>query len=138
MRGQLVWATPLWLGRIGKFSRVIEEKAGRVGFDVKGDTGQYIAKNFHDTLGVRNISLSIDPDGLSCLACDHPHNLRENVEAGIPMTVIVSYQSFPPVLTASNCKCVVVVRADGRYHIIGSPTTAHHHQKTVGKLLALG
>jgi hypothetical protein len=49
------------LGSMGGFTRITDEEQKMVGFDVKGDTRQFVAKNVHDTTGGRNISTSLDP-----------------------------------------------------------------------------
>jgi hypothetical protein len=41
-----------------------------MGFDIKEDPRQFVAKNFYGVEGGRNISVSIDPKGLLCLSCD--------------------------------------------------------------------
>ncbi len=51
------------------------------GFDVMADCRQFAAKNFHDLEGCRNISSSIDHDGLTCLACA---SLGESMSRGEP------------------------------------------------------
>ncbi len=72
------------LGSVGAFSRKIDDKVKKEGFDVKGDTRQFVAKNFHDTTGGRNISTSLDPEGLECLVCERRHNIGNSIEAGTP------------------------------------------------------
>jgi hypothetical protein len=103
------------LGSVGGFTRKTDDKDKMEGFDVKGDTRQFVAKNFHDTTGGRNISTSLDPEGLECLVCEKRHNIRSSIEAGTPVAVIVSDQNFLPVLPTDDGRCVVVIRVeDGR------------------------
>ncbi len=95
--------------------RVTDEEQKMEGFDVKGDTRQFVAKNFHGTTGGRNISTSLDPEGLDCLVCDTRHNIGNSIEARTPVAVIISDQNFSPVLPTGDGKCVVVIRVeDGR------------------------
>jgi hypothetical protein len=103
------------LGSVGGFTRKNDDKVKMEGFNVKGDTRQFVAKNFHDTTGGRNISTSCGPEGLECLVCEKRHNIGNNIEAGTPVAVIVSDQNFLPVLPTDDGKCVVVIRVeDGR------------------------
>jgi hypothetical protein len=103
------------LGSMGGFTRVADAELKIHGFDVKGDTRQFVAKNFHDTKGGRNISASIDPEGLDCLVCEKKHNIGDSIEAGSPVAVVVSDQNFSPVLPTDDGNCVVVIQIeDGR------------------------
>ncbi len=89
-----------------------EGGGGCVGFDVTADSRQFAAKNFHDLDGCRNISSSIDYEGLTCLACANPHSLAESMGRGEPVVVCISDQNFPPILPAEDSKCVVVIRVE--------------------------
>ncbi len=103
------------LGSVGGFIRKSDDKNTMEGFNVKGETRQFVAKNFHDTTGGRNISTSCDPEGLECLVCEKRHNIGNSIEAGTPVAVVVSDQNFSPVLPTGDGKCVVVIRVeDGR------------------------
>jgi hypothetical protein len=103
------------LGSVGGFTRVADAELKMQGFEVKGDTRQFVAKNFHDTTGGRNISASVEPEGLDCLVCEKKHNIGESIEVGSPVAVVVSDQNFPPVLPTEDGNCVVVIRVeDGR------------------------
>jgi hypothetical protein len=85
------------------------------GFDVLGDTRQFAAKNFHDTIGCRNVSTSVDHDGMVCIACLPPHSYNDYLSVGEPVVIVCADQSFPPVLPAGGGKCVAIVRVeDGR------------------------
>jgi hypothetical protein len=79
---------------------------------LRRDSRQFVAKYFHGAEGDRNISVSIDPKGVLCLSCDESHCIRESMDAGLPLAVVLSVQSFPPVLPNSDCKCIVVVREE--------------------------
>jgi hypothetical protein len=69
-------------------------------------------KEGHDTTGGRNISASMDPEGLDCLVCKKKHNIGESIEASSPVAVVVSDQNFSPVLPPDDGNCVVVVRVE--------------------------
>ncbi len=103
------------LGSLGDFSRVADAELKMQGFDIKGDTRQFVAKNFHDTTGGRNISASVDPEGFDCLVCEKKHNIGESIEVGSPVAVVISDQNFPAVLPTDDGNCAVVIRVeDGR------------------------
>jgi hypothetical protein len=142
----------LILGSVGEYGR--GETGGEgcgsgacTGFDVAADCRQFAAKNFHDLEGCRNISSSIDHDGLKCLACANPHSLGESMCRGEPVVVCISDQNFPPVLPADDGKCVVVIRVEeGRlFEIEGAfrdvfigHCTPHGRFPLVGSLSHLG
>jgi hypothetical protein len=81
------------------------------GFNIQHDHRQHSAKNFHRVDVGRNISTSLSVD-LGCLACAVPHSIREGMGAGRAQVVVISDQSFPPVLPTTDGKCVIVVRVE--------------------------
>jgi hypothetical protein len=67
--------------------------------------------NFHRTDVNPNISASVTV-GLGCLACELLHSYKDSITARVTLAVILSDQSFPPILPANDDKCVVVVRVE--------------------------
>ncbi len=62
--------------------------------------------NFHRTDVNRNILVSVTVE-LDCLACDKGHSEKNSIAAGVPLAVVLSDQSFLPVLPGYNDTCVV-------------------------------
>ena len=84
------------------------------GLAVEGDDRAFTVQNYHSTEKSLNISLSIGKtaagkkDDMLCLACQTEHSFTEKLEAGLPITVILSDQHFPPPPTSCQwrlCYC---------------------------------
>jgi hypothetical protein len=85
------------------------------GFEVNGDQRQFRAKNFHDARGGRNVSSSLEPEGMLCLACEKQHSLSERIEREEPVALVLCDQNFPPILPTNDGRCISVIRVeDGR------------------------
>jgi hypothetical protein len=82
-----------------------------VGFRTEGDDRCFAAMNFHRTDVNRNISSRVTV-GLDCLSCDGGHSFRDSLKAGSPAVLVLTDQSFPPILPARDSKCVVIVRVE--------------------------
>jgi hypothetical protein len=67
--------------------------------------------NFHRTDVNRNISSSVTV-GLECLSCDTGHSFKESIGVGVPAVLVLTDQSFPPVLPARDNKCFVIIRVE--------------------------
>jgi hypothetical protein len=69
-----------------------------------GDTRQYSVQNYHVTGKKRNVSATIlmqpigQDDPMGCLSCPTPLSIAESLREGKPIVVILSDQTFPPVL----------------------------------------
>ncbi len=99
------------LGGVGTDARVGVARWPDSGFNIQNDHRQMSAKNFHRVDVGRNISTSLSVD-LGCLACAVPHSIKEGMGAGRAQVVVISDQSFPPILPTNDGQCVVVVRVE--------------------------
>ncbi len=106
------------LGGVGSYGRgtAKEKVTGKEqGFEINGDQRQFRAKNFHDARGGRNVSSSLEPEGMLCLACEKQHSLNERIEREEPVALVLCDQNFPPILPTNDGKCIFVIRVeDGR------------------------
>ncbi len=106
------------LGGVGPYGRDSEKDillGKEQGFEVKGDQRQFRAKNFHDARGGRNVSSSLEPEGMLCLACEKQHSLSERIEREEPVALVLCDQNFPPILPTNDGRCISVIRIeDGR------------------------
>jgi hypothetical protein len=89
------------------------------GFDMRGDTRQFNVQNYHLSEKRCNVSSTVAmppagrEDPLGCLACTDPHSIATSLRDGEPIVIILSDQSFSPVLPpVGNGKCVVVMRVE--------------------------
>jgi hypothetical protein len=88
--------------------RLIEGREGigaaTSGFEVEGDTRQYSVQNYHVLSKKRNVSATVSmpligkDDPMGCLSCPAPHSIAESLRGGQPIVIILSDQTFPPVL----------------------------------------
>jgi hypothetical protein len=110
------------VGKIGStfgISRTTQVKIGypRVGFKVEGDERAMVAQNYHCSQNSMNISLSISKpkgggDDMACLACPVSHSLREKLDAGLPVVIVLTDQAFPAILPAENGDCAIILRVE--------------------------
>ncbi len=89
------------------------------GFEVKGDTRQYSVQNYHVLNKKRNVSATISmppigkDDPMGCLSCPTPHSFSESLREGQPVVIILSDQTFPPVLPPTgDGNCTVIIRVE--------------------------
>jgi hypothetical protein len=106
------------LGGVGPYGRDSEKDTflgKEQGFEVKDDQRQFRAKNFHDARGGRNVSSSLELEGMLCLACEKQHSLSERMEREEPVALVLCDQNFPPILPTNDGRCISVIRIeDGR------------------------
>ncbi len=89
------------------------------GFDVVDDTRQFSVQNYHLVGQRRNVSSTVSmppiggPDPMGCLSCSDSHSLTESLSTGTPVVVVLSDQTFPPVLPpVGDGRCVVIMRVE--------------------------
>ncbi len=89
------------------------------GFDVMDDTRQFSVQNYHLVGQRRNVSSTVlmppigGPDPMGCLSCSDSHSLTESLSKGTPVVVVLSDQTFPPVLPpVGDGRCVVIMRVE--------------------------
>jgi hypothetical protein len=103
------------VGPYGRESKKDQNIKKEPGFDISGDQRQFRVKNFHDARGGRNVSSSLEPEGMLCLACEQQHSLSEGIEREELVALVLCDQNFPPILPTTDGKCISVVRVeDGR------------------------
>ena len=101
-----------YLGGVGGLAR--EPAAGYPGgmgaLDVKGDSRQLACQNVHNLRDKLNMSMSISPDSLECLACPEKHAA---ILPDKPVLIVVTDQNFSPLLPAKlGLDCVKVLRVE--------------------------
>ncbi len=88
------------------------------GFEVGADTRQYSVQNYHVLNKKRNVSATISmlpigkDDPMGCLSCPAPHSIAESLWEGQPIVIVLSDQTFPPVLPPTgddNCTVITGV-----------------------------
>jgi hypothetical protein len=89
------------------------------GFEVEGDTRQYSVQNYHVLSKKRNVSATVSmppigkDDPMGCLSCPAPHPITESLREGQPTVIILSDQTFPPVLPPTgDGNCTVIIRVE--------------------------
>jgi len=112
--------TPLGgIGGVGRLQVRLGIGAATGGFEVKGDTRQYSVQNYHVLNKKRNVSATISmppigkDDPMGCLSCPTPHSFSESLREGQPVVIILSDQTFPPVLPPTgDGNCTVIIRVE--------------------------
>jgi hypothetical protein len=94
-------------------------RAATGSFEVVGDTRQYSVQNYHVLNKKRNVSATISmppigkDDPMGCLSCPVPHSIAESLWEGQPLVIILSEQTFPPVLPPTgDGNCTVIIRVE--------------------------
>jgi len=108
----------------GAFGFARPQTVKKIGYGVgtlaaDGDSRCFLVQNYHCATKGLNISFSVRkpehkaPDELACLACPsgHSHAARAR-DSGLPFTVIVTDQNFPPLLPAADGDCAIVIRVE--------------------------
>jgi hypothetical protein len=89
----------------------------------------------------------VEHEGLVCLACDSLHRLKESTDAGVLPAVMISDQSFLPIILTGDGRCVVaVVRVENSrlfeiknaFKDIFLTTLAPHGKLPVGNAVLVG
>jgi hypothetical protein len=80
---------------------------------------QYSVQNYHVLNKERNVfaTISMPPigkdDPMGCLWCSTPHSFSESLREGQPIVIILSDQTFPPVLLPTgDGNCTVIIRVE--------------------------
>ena len=82
-------------------------------FELPSDERQQLVQNFHRVHDKINVSMSVDPKELVCLTCPEKHAFVKVGQAGLPVCIALTDQSFPPLITAKMSEsCVAVLRVE--------------------------
>ena len=120
--------------RAGKFKRLMAGKFGsvcgihrlatdkigfpRCGMDAGNDGRVYSVQNYHCTEKGLNMSISISKvgkdnlDTMDCLSCVQGHSLRNRIESGLPVAIVLADQNFPASAPAANGDCLTILRVE--------------------------
>ena len=72
------------------------------GFELPNDKRQQLVQNFHRIHNKTNFSMSVNPKDLVCLTCPEKHAFVKEGQAGLPVCIVLTDQSFPPPYHSQN------------------------------------
>ncbi len=112
--------TPLGsIGGVGRLQVRLGIGAKTGSFKVGGYTRQYSVQNYHVLNKKRNVSATISmppigkDDPMGCLSCPTPHSISESLREEQPIVIILSDQTFLPVLPLTgDGNCTVIIQVE--------------------------